>query len=150
MIKQKITQDQIQAMKQKDQDKVTTLRYILAQLKNKEIDKKSGLSDEEELTILRKIAKELRESIEAFRKGKREDLVVQYDKQLVLVSSYLPKEISDEELKNEIEKIMQDNKELYGKNPKAIIGISMKQLKNKADPSRILKLVQTNELTNNE
>src|SRR3989344_275030 len=110
MVKQKIIQDQILAMKQRDQNKVTTLRYILAQLKNKEIDKKSGLSDEEELTILRKIAKELRESIEAFRKGKREDLVVQYDKQLVLVSSYLPKEISDEELKNEIEKIMQDNK----------------------------------------
>jgi len=137
-------------MKQRDQNKVTTLRYILAQLKNKEIDKKGELSDEEELVILRKIGKELKESIDAFRKGKREDLIAQYESQLKLLGTYLPQEISDEELKKEIGKIILDNKELYDKNPKVIIGIAMKQLKNKADPTRILKLLRTSELTNNE
>ena len=131
MVKQKIIQDQILAMKQRDQNKVTTLRYILAQLKNKEIDKKGELSDEEELVILRKIGKELKESIDAFRKGKREDLIAQYESQLKLLGTYLPQEISDEELKKEIGKIILDNKELYDKNPKVIIGITMKQLKNK-------------------
>ena len=129
-------------MKQRDQNKVTTLRYILAQLKNKEIDKKGELSNEEELVILRKIGKELKESIDAFRKGKREDLIAQYESQLKLLGTYLPQEISDEELKKEVEKIIAENKEVYDKNPKALIGIAMKQLKNKADPSRILKLLQ--------
>lgn len=142
MVKQKIIQDQILAMKQRDQNKVTTLRYILAQLKNKEIDKKGELSNEEELVILRKIGKELKESIDAFRKGKREDLIAQYESQLKLLGTYLPQEISDEELKKEVEKIIAENKEVYDKNPKAVIGIAMKQLKNKADPSRILKLLQ--------
>lgn len=142
MVKQKIIQDQILAMKQRDQNKVTTLRYILAQLKNKEIDKKGELSNEEELVILRKIGKELKESIDAFRKGKRGDLIAQYESQLKLLGTYLPQEISDEELKKEVEKIIAENKEVYDKNPKAVIGIAMKQLKNKADPSRILKLLQ--------
>lgn len=142
MVKQKIIQDQILAMKQRDQNKVTTLRYILAQLKNKEIDKKGELSDEEELIILRKIAKELKESIDAFTKGKREDLIAQYESQLKLLETYLPAEISDEELKKEIEKIIVENKAVYDKNPKAIIGIAMKQLKNKADPSRIMNFLR--------
>lgn len=130
-------------MKQRNQNKVTTLRYILAQLKNKEIDKKGELSDEEELVILRKIGKELKESIDAFRKGKREDLITQYESQLKLLGTYLPQEISDEELKKEVEKIIAENKEVYSKNPKALIGIAMKQLKNKAYSSRIMKLLQT-------
>ena len=83
--------------------------------------------------VLKKIAKELKESIEAFEKGNRPDLVKENKKQLVVVSQYLPAEITEEELKKEIEKIIADNKAIYDQNPKAIIGICMKQLKAKAD-----------------
>lgn len=141
MLTQKITQDQIQALKNHDQEKVTTLRYILAQIKNKEIDKKAQLTDDEILNILRKIIKELNESIEAFGRGKREDLIKEYQKQLDLVTAYLPKEISDVQLKKEIETMISQNQELYDKNPKAIIGICMKELKSKANPGRIMKLL---------
>jgi uncharacterized protein YqeY len=66
-------------------------------------------------------------------------LVDSNKKQLSIVSEYLPAEISDEELKSEIEKIIKDNQSLYDNNPKAIIGICMKLLKSKAGPSRIMK-----------
>ncbi len=141
MLIQILTQDQIQALKNHDQEKVTTLRYILAQIKNKEIDKKAQLTDDEILNVLRKIVKELKESIEAFQKGRREDLIEEYQKQLDFVTAYLPKEILEVELKKEIERLISQNQELYDKNPKAIIGICMKELRTKADPGRILKLI---------
>lgn len=157
MLKKKIYDEQIQALKNRDREKLSILRYILAQIKNKEIDKKptspagkSELINEEVIFVLRKISKELNESIEASKKGGRDDLISEYQKQLQVVSSYLPKEISDEELKKEVEKIIDKNKELSEKNPpaggqvqKAIIGICVKELKSKADPARIVRILHS-------
>jgi hypothetical protein len=145
MLRQKLQDDQLAALKTGDKDKLSVLRFIIAQIQNKEIDKNppagGELNDEETLSVLKKIAKELKESIEAFTKGNRADLIEANKKQLEIVSQYLPAEISDEELKKEIEKIISDNKSVYDQNPKAIIGICMKQLKSKADPSRIMAVL---------
>ena len=150
MLKQQIFTDQIQALKKHDQEKLSILRYILAQIKNQEIDKKtpeskgiSELTDDETALVLRKIAKELNESIAAFKKGDRQDLISEYQKQLQVVSSYLPKDLSDAELKQEIEKIMQENQAVYKKNPKALIGIAVGKLKSKADSARIVRILQS-------
>ena len=150
MLKQQIFTDQIQALKKHDQEKLSILRYILAQIKNQEIDKNtpeskgiSELTDDETALVLRKIAKELNESIAAFKKGDRPDLISEYKKQLQVVSSYLPKDLSDAELKQEIEKIMQENQAVYKKNPKALIGIAVGKLKSKADSARIVKILQS-------
>ena len=145
MIRQKLQDDQITALKSGDKTKLEILRFILAQIKNKEIDKKSELNDEEALTVIKKVVKELKESIEAFDKGKRKDLSDDSKKQLAIVSVYLPEEISDEELKQEVEKIIKENQALFDKNQKAIIGICMKQLKSKADPVRIMKIISSYE-----
>ena len=150
MLKQKIVDEQIQALKNRKQEKLSTLRYILAQIKNKEIEKrsfdstqdKSDLIDDEVILVLRKIAKELNESIDAAELGNRQDLVLQYQKQLEILNAYLPKEMSNEDLKKEIDKIISENQELFNNNPKAIIGLCVKNLKNKADPSRIVKILQ--------
>ena len=150
MLKQQIFTDQIQALKKHDQEKLSILRYILAQIKNHEIDKKtpeskgiSELTDDETTLVLRKIAKELNESIAAFKKGDRQDLISEYQKQLQVVSAYLPKELSDAELRQEIEKIMQENQAVYQKNPKALIGIAVGKLKSKADSARIVRILQS-------
>lgn len=147
MLRQKLVNDQIQTLKNHDQEKLSILRYILAQIKNKEIDKNppagGELTDEETIRVLRKIAKELSESIEAFKKGGREDLISNSQKQLDIVSTYLPKEISDEELKKEIKKVIAENKDVYDKNPKAIIGVCVGKLKSKAESSRIVRLLQS-------
>ena len=145
MLRQKLQDDQVIALKSGDKTKLEILRFILAQIKNKEIDKKSELNDEEALTVIKKVVKELKESIEAFDKGKRKDLSDDSKKQLAIVSVYLPEEISDEELKQEVEKIIKENQALFDKNQKAIIGICMKQLKSKADPVRIMKIISSYE-----
>ena len=145
MLRQKLQDDQVIALKSGDKTKLEILRFILAQIKNKEIDKKSELNDEETLVVIKKVTKELKESIEAFDKGKRKDLSDDSKKQLAIVSVYLPEEISDEELKQEVEKIIKENQALFDKNQKAIIGICMKQLKSKADPVRIMKIISSYE-----
>ncbi|MEK7597139.1 MAG: GatB/YqeY domain-containing protein [Patescibacteria group bacterium] len=143
MLRQKLQDDQIAALKSGEKLKLNVLRFILAQIKNKEIDKKSELNDDEILIVLRKVIKELKESVEAFEKGGRKDLLDDSKKQLEFTSVYLPKEISDEELKVEIEKVIKENQAVFDNNQKAIIGICMKQLKSKADPGRIMKMLQS-------
>jgi uncharacterized protein YqeY len=142
MLRQKLQDDQISALKTGDKTKLNVLRFILAQIKNKEIDKKSDLNDDEVLVVLRKVIKELKESVEAFEKGGRKDLLEDNKKQLEIASVYLPAEISDETLKQEIEKVIKQNQAVFDNNQKAIIGICMKELKSKADPGRIMKILQ--------
>jgi len=142
MLRQKLQDDMVAALKSKNTFKLNTLRFAIAQVKNKEIEKKTELNDEETLTVLKKFARELKESILAFEKAGRSELVEENKKQLEILSSYLPAEISDEELKNEVGKIIKENQETYNKNPKAVIGIAIRALKNKADSQRIVKILQ--------
>jgi len=142
MLRQKLQDDQIAALKSGDKTRLNVLRFILAQIKNKEIDKKSDLNDEEVLVVLRKVIKELKESVEAFEKGERKELAEDSKKQLEIASVYLPAEISDSELKGEVEKVIKENQAVFDNNQKAIIGICMKSLKSKADPGRIMKILQ--------
>jgi uncharacterized protein YqeY len=142
MLRQKLQDDQISALKAGDKTKLNVLRFILAQIKNREIDKKSELDDEETMVVLRKVIKELKESVEAFEKGGRKELVDDNKKQLEIASVYLPAEINDEGLKKEIEKVIKENQDVFDNNKKAIIGICIKQLKSKADPGRIIKILQ--------
>lgn len=143
MLRQKLQDDQITALKAGEKTKLGVLRFILAQIKNKEIDKKSLLDDNETIVVLRKVIKELKESVEAFEKGGRTELAEDNKKQLEIASAYLPAEITDEELKIEIEKVIKSNQAVFDNNQKAIIGICMKELKSKADPGRIMKTLQT-------
>lgn len=143
MLRQKIQSDQLAAMKAGEKERLETLRYIVAKMKYKEIEKKSELSDEEVVEILRKQQKELQESITAFEKGNRPDLVEPNKRQLEIITAYMPPEMSDEDLAKAIAELKEKNAELIAKNPKAIYGIAIKELKSKADPSRITKLLNS-------
>ncbi len=143
MLRQKLQDDQLTALKSGDKARLTVLRFVISQVKNKEIEKKTELNDEETLVVLKKFAKELKESIDAFTKGNRTELADESRKQLEIISAYLPKEISDEELGIEMDKILEENKALVEGNPKAVIGIVMGRLKSKADPSRIMPMLRS-------
>ncbi|MDA1316627.1 MAG: GatB/YqeY domain-containing protein [bacterium] len=142
MIKQSIQSELITAMKAKDTEKTQTLRYILAQIKNKEIEKRTELTDEEVTDTLRKEAKKLQESIDSFTAGGRSDLGDESQVQLDILSTYLPKELGDEELAAKVQIIIDANNELFQKNPVALIGLCIKELKSEADSSRIAAAVK--------
>ena len=104
-----ITDDIKTAMKAADKSRVEVLRFVLSvlngPLKEKQLKEPTAtLTDEETLSIIQKEAKKRRESIELFRKGNREDLASKEEAELAIIATYLPAQMSREE----IEKIVAD------------------------------------------
>lgn len=100
MLKDKLQTDLPAALKEGDQIRVSTLRTLLASLHNLEIQRcppGSGkiLNDQEVISVIQKQVRERQESIEMFKKGKRQDLVEKEETELGILKSYLPKELEN-------------------------------------------------------
>jgi uncharacterized protein YqeY len=109
----KLDEDLKTALKKSDKLKLSVLRLVKAAIKNQQIDKGRELDDEEILAIFSTLAKQRRESIEQFLKGGRDDLVQQETRELLILQSYMPAQLSVEEID---EMILQAIKESSSKN----------------------------------
>ena len=87
------------AMRAGDQTARDVIRFLLAAIKNAEIDKGGPLAPGDEAAVLRRQAKQRHESIEQFKAGKREDLAAREEAQLEVLGRYMPAELSDDELR---------------------------------------------------
>lgn len=87
-----------EALKSKDELKVSVIRMIKASLKNKSIEKMGTITDDDILSVLSSMAKQRRESIEQFTSAGRADLAEKEKKELEIVQSYLPKQLSLQEI----------------------------------------------------
>ena len=85
-----LTTDLKEAMRARDATRVSTVRLVLAALKNAQIEAMHPLDDAEETAVLRKQARQRRDSIEQFRRGGRDDLAAKEEAELALISAYLP------------------------------------------------------------
>src|SRR3989344_1743955 len=136
MLKEKLFDDLKQAMKRADQETVGVLRILLTAIKNKEIEKKtkSGgegqLSDEEVIQVLMSDAKKHKESMEIFTKGSRKDLSDKEEQELAIIQTYLPKQLSETEIEQIIDKVLQ---KISVKDFGSVMKEVMKELKGKAD-----------------
>ena len=101
-LKETINNDIKTAMKAKDKETLAVLRMIKTAIQAAEIDKKSELTPEEELTILSREAKQRRDSIVEFEKANRPELVEKTQGELVIVEKYLPAQLSLEEVQAKI------------------------------------------------
>ncbi|HEE9132721.1 TPA: GatB/YqeY domain-containing protein [Campylobacter coli] len=97
-LKEQILNDIKEAMKQKDDFKRDTLRTLNAAFKQVEVDERIELSDERILKIIASEIKKRKDAIELYSKGEREDLAQKEQKEIALFESYLPQQLSDEEL----------------------------------------------------
>ena len=93
-----LTADMKQAMRDRDNETRDTIRFLLSAVKSAEIDKREPLTEDEEIALLRSQAKQRRDSIDQFRKGRRDDLADRETAQLAVLERYLPQQMSDEEL----------------------------------------------------
>ncbi len=137
MIKNQLQTDLYQAMKEKNQKLVDFLRFVLSKIKNLEIDKKTEITDEEAVVLLRKIKTELTDSLSFAQKSARNNLVEEANFQLQALAKYLPADLPEEEIKKEIEKIIKENQPLFEKNKMAVMGLAIKTLKPKTEPKKI-------------
>jgi uncharacterized protein YqeY len=97
-LREQLSADLKQAMKDRDAELRDTIRFILSAVKNAEIDKRAPLTPEEDLAVLRYQAKQRQDSIEQFRKGGRDDLADREATQLAILERYLPQQMDDDEL----------------------------------------------------
>ncbi|MCG8383698.1 MAG: GatB/YqeY domain-containing protein [Gammaproteobacteria bacterium] len=97
-IKSRITTDTKTAMKSGDKSRLGVIRLISAAIKQREVDERVALDDEQVITVLDKMCKQRRESIEQYEKANRDDLAQQEAFELEIIKSYLPAELTAEEL----------------------------------------------------
>ena len=160
MLKEKILQNLNTALKEKKELELSVLRMLSAAVQNREsekrtklwkekadlpseeLEKKSKLTDEEVLEVISSEAKKRKESIEGFQKGKREDLVEKEKKELEILESYLPEQLSEEEIK----KLVQGAVSKVGAKEMRDVGKVMQELmpevKGRADGALVSKIVK--------
>jgi uncharacterized protein YqeY len=97
-IPESFDKDLKEALKSRDELKISVIRMIKASLKNKSIEKMGTLTDDDVLSVLSSLAKQRRESIEQFSAAGRTDLAEKEKKELEIVQAYLPKQLSPQEL----------------------------------------------------
>lgn len=141
-LRNSILEAQKTAMKEGDKSSLSTLRMLWSALRNTEIDKGSELSDEEIEQLISRQVKQLKDASLDFEKGGRTDLIEENQKEIQLLSKYLPEQISDEELENIVQKIISGSPQ--EKNIGIVMGMVMKEVKGKADGKRVRECVEKN------
>lgn len=141
-MRERIEEDLKAAMKAREGARVSTLRMLLNALKGAEKDKREPLSDEEALDVLSREAKRRRESIEAFEKGGRRDLVDKERAELDLIAGYLPQPLSGEELARIVDETIA---EVGASGPKDMGGVMkavMPKVRGRAEGGAVSALVR--------
>ena len=102
-LKEKITVDMQDAMRSKDSEKLNAIRLLQSSIKQKEVDDRVEIDDTMVLIIIEKMLKQRRDSIEAFKKANRNDLVAKEEFEVKLLQTYMPEPLSSEDVEKEIE-----------------------------------------------
>jgi len=145
-IKKNIQADIKDAMKSGDSEKRDVLRMLDSMIKNTEIEKnkrEDGLNDEEVLEVVRKAVKQRKDSIQQYTDGGRKDLADKEKKEIDILTKYLPRQMSEEELIIIIKEVIKQSgikeKSELGK----VMGIIMGKVKGKADGNIVRKIVES-------
>ncbi len=137
---EQIDQDLIEALKARKQEKVTVLRGLKSDLKYRRIDKGDDLTNEDVIAVLSGAAKKCRESLHEYEKAGRKDLIEKSRLELDIISNYLPKQLSEDELREIVQAAIDET----GANSPQQIGLVMKvvmpKIKGQADGKLVNKL----------
>ena len=132
------------AMISKDKKRMATLRNILAKLKLKEIEKREQLTDAESLKVLQSISKQLKDSIDQYKKGNRDDLVQKEFEELEILNEFLPEPMNEEELNKIIIDTIQECAASSMKDMGKVMGIVFSKTEGRGDGALISKIVKEN------
>ena len=138
---QKIRGDLDGAIRQKDKVRCSVLRLALASMKNAEIAQQKTLDEDGILGVIDKEAKQRRESIEAFERGNRQDLVAQEKSELDILLEYLPEQMSHEEIVDAARKVISEIGATGPKDKGKVMSQLMPQLKGKAQGQEVNAVV---------
>lgn len=141
-IKEKMAEDLKNAMKNGDNFRRDTIRLLNSSLKQVEVDKRVVLSDEDVINILKSAYKQRLDASEAYKEAGREDLLEKENAEMKIILEYLPKQLDDEELRNEISKTIKSMGEVGPKDMGKVMA-ALKHLSQVADGRRISEVVKS-------
>ena len=135
-----------EAMKAKDERKVSTLRMINSSLKNADIEARGGgkppLGDAELLSLMQKMIKQRQESVELYDKGGRAELAAQEREEIAIISAYLPKQMSEDEVKAAISSAIAETGAAGMKDMGKVIGVLRSKYAGQMDMSKASSAVK--------
>jgi len=115
MMRDKLKKDSFDALKNRDNRRVDVVRFLISLIDKKELQLPPGaLTEAEEIAVLRKELKNKEEAKEMFLKGGRQDLVDQLDYEIVVVKEYLPKEISEDKIREIVSQVVAEQGSNFG------------------------------------
>ena len=141
-LKQRINDDVKSAMRGKDKDRLLTLRMILAAIKQKEVDERIELDDNQVLAVLDKMAKQHRDSITQYQNAGRDDLVTKENRELAIVLSYLPNPLNEEEIQQMIGQVIQESGATSIQDMGKVMGLLKPKVQGRADMGLVSGLVK--------
>lgn len=136
-----------EAMKAKDSVRLNVLRGLLAAFTNEAVSKKrkpdEELSDEDALSVISRAVKQRKDSIEQFAKGGRTDLMEAEKTEMIILETFLPAQMSQEEVVNYVKQKISEAGNIDSSKKGQFIGMIMKELKAKADGALVKEVVDT-------
>lgn len=141
-LKDIITQDMKVMMKSGDKQSLKTIRMLLAAVKQKEIDERITLNDEQIIAVVQKMIKQRKDSKQQFEGAGREELAEIEAFEISVLQKYMPKQLSKEKVVKIIAKAINDNKIDSLKDMGRLMGVLKPQLIGKADMSEVSKIIR--------
>ncbi|MEW5796947.1 MAG: GatB/YqeY domain-containing protein [Candidatus Zixiibacteriota bacterium] len=138
---EQIDKDMIKALKGGDKDRLTVLRGLKSDLKYRRIEVGQDLTAEQEIEVLASAAKKRRDSIEQFRAGNRDDLVQKETFELEVITGYLPKQLSEEELRQMAQAAIAETGADSPKHMGVVMKVLMPRVKGQADGKLVNKII---------
>ncbi len=143
----RISDEMKAAMKAKDKVRLRTLRSLRSALQNKQIEQSEGgeraaLSESDQLAVVRKQVKQRKDSIEQYDDAGRQDLVDKEQEELEILEEYLPQPMTDEELQERLEAVINDVDASSMADMGPVMGRAMSELRGTVDGSRVQEMVK--------
>lgn len=142
MLRQRLDNDLITAMKARDAFAVSVLRMLRAAIQNAEIEKRGELDEDTILALMKSEVKRLRDALEQFRSGGREDLVEKNEKEIAFLEKYLPAQLNDDALRAIVKDVIAGSGEVTPKDFGRVMSAAMKEVKGQADGGRVRAFVK--------
>ena len=141
-IKETLIDNMKKAAKEKDKSTLSTIRLALATLQNKEKELLRELSEEEVIRVVSGLVKKSRESIEQFAAGQRDDLVAKEEKEIEVLQSFLPQQLTPEELEVEISRALEETRASTAKDLGKVMKVLMPRVAGRAEGRVVNELIR--------
>lgn len=141
-MRNQILEDLKTAMKNQDKERLAVIRMVKGSIQISELNKKHELSDEEVIEVISKEIKSRKDSINEFKKGGREDLIQKTQNEINILSEYLPKQLTEEEITEIIDAVFNKVKPESSKDMGKVMKELKPQVSGKADMGLVSKIVK--------